>query len=279
MPVFDAGPPRVLIAHLFHEGHCFNPIPTREADFFVFCGAAMLDAAREGTGILGGIFAGLVQAGATIIPTVSAKARPGGPTERPFYEAMKSAIVETARAETPDAVCLSLHGAMLVDGISDPEGDLLAALRGALPAETVIAIGLDLHAYCTPTMLACADIVTACKNNPHSDLFATGERVAAMALDVLAGALRPRTACVRLPFMSRGKVETAWGPLLDMHDAARGWMAREMAIRDYSIFNNHSFINAPGIGQVLLAIAHDDATPAIAAVEAIGAEYLSLIHI
>jgi microcystin degradation protein MlrC len=263
----------VLIAHLFHEGHCFNPIPTREADFFVFCGAAMLDAAREGTGILGGIFAGLVQAGATIIPTVSAKARPGGPTERPFYEAMKSAIVETARAETPDAVCLSLHGAMLVDGISDPEGDLLAALRGALPAETVIAIGLDLHAYCTPTMLACADIVTACKNNPHSDLFATGERVAAMALDVLAGALRPRTACVRLPFMSRGKVETAWGPLLDMHDAARGWMAREMAIRDYSIFNNHSFINAPGIGQVLLAIAHDDATPAIAAVEAIGAEY------
>jgi microcystin degradation protein MlrC len=263
----------VLIAHLFHEGHCFNPIPTRGSDFFVFRGAAMLDAAHDSTGILGGIFAGLARAGAAMIPTVSAKARPGGPTERPFYEAMKATIVETARAESPDAVCLSLHGAMLVDGISDPEGDLLVALRAALAPRTVIAIGLDLHAYCTATMLACADIVTACKNNPHSDLFATGERVAAMALDALSGALRPRTACVRLPFMSRGKVETACGPLFDMHEAARGWMAREPSIRDYSIFNNHSFINAPGIGQVLLAIAHADAAPAIAAMETIGAEY------
>jgi hypothetical protein len=39
--------PRVLVAHLFHEGHCFNPTLTRAADFFVFEGRAMLEAARE----------------------------------------------------------------------------------------------------------------------------------------------------------------------------------------------------------------------------------------
>lgn len=273
MATSAAARPRVLIAHLFHEGHCFNPIPTRAADFFVFRGPAMLDAARASTGILGGIVAGLTAAGAEIVPTISAKARPGGPVERGFYDDVKACIVETARTAQPHALCLSLHGAMLVDGILDPEGDLLAGLRAALPGETVIAIGLDLHGYCTPTMLACADIVTACKHNPHADLFETGERVAAMALDVLGMRLRPRTACVRLPFMSRGKVETAWGPLADMHAAARGWLARAPALRDYSIFNTHSFVNAPGIGQVILAIAHDEAAEAIAAVEAIGADY------
>jgi microcystin degradation protein MlrC len=268
--------PPVLIAHLFHEGHCFNPVPTRASDFFTFRGAAMLEAAATSTGILGGIFSGLSAAGAQIIPSVSAKARPGGAVERGFFEAMAAEILVAAKVAQPHAVCLSLHGAMLVEGILDPEGELLARLRAALPKQAVIAIGLDLHAYCTPAMLACADIVTACKHNPHSDLFETGERVAGMALAALAGELRPVTAAVRLPFMSRGRVETAEGPLFDMHERARRWLARAPAIRDYSILNTHSFVNAPGIGQVILAIADADAAPATEAVRDIGEAYWAL---
>lgn len=265
--------PRVLIGHLFHEGHCFNPIPTRASDFITFRGAAMLEAARTSSGITGGIFAGLSARGAEILPSVSAKTRPGGAVERGFFEEMCAAILAAAREGAPEAVCLSLHGAMLVDGFPDPEGELLSRLRRALPPATVIAVGLDLHGYCTPAMLASADIVTACKHNPHSDLFETGERVAAMALEALAGTLRPVTACVRLPFMSRGRAETAEGPLSEMHAKARAWAARTPALRDLSIFNTHSFVNAPGIGQVILAIADADADAAIAAVRDIGTEY------
>lgn len=265
--------PRVLVAHLFHEGHCFNPIPTRASDFHVFRGAAAAEAARTSSGIFGGIFAALARTGADVIPVISAKARPGGEVERGFFESVLEEILAAAAREVPDAVCLSLHGAMLVDGISDPEGELLMRLRGVLPPASVIAIGLDLHGYCTPTMLAAADIVTACKHNPHSDLFETGQRTAAMALEAHSGTLRPVTACVRLPFMSRGRAETSEGPLSEMHARARAWLARAPALRDLSIFNTHSFVNAPGIGQVILAIADADAAGAIAAVQDIGAEY------
>jgi microcystin degradation protein MlrC len=134
-----------------------------------------------------------------------------------------------------------------------------------------IAAGFDLHGYCTPTMLAAADIITACKHNPHSDLQATGERAARLVLAMLEGALRPVTAAVRLPFMSRGNSETAAGPLLELHELGRTWLAKAPALVDYSIFNNHSFVDAPGIGQVVLAIGNGDATAAIAAAQDIGA--------
>jgi microcystin degradation protein MlrC len=265
--------PRVLIAHLFHEGHCFNPVPTRAADFLVHRGADALEAARGSSGIFGGIFARLAAEGAAITAAVSAKARPGGAVERAFFDEMAGLIVDAARAGEHDAICLSLHGAMLADGIADAEGALLARLRAAVGPAPVIAVGLDLHAYLTPTMLACADIVTACKHNPHSDLFETGEQVAALALAAVRGALRPVTALAHLPFMSRGRSETAEGPLSEMHARAHEHLRRSSALRDLSIFNNHSFVDAPGIGQNVLAIAHDDPAPAIAAVGAIGTEY------
>lgn len=257
--------PRVLVAHLFHEGHCFNPTPTRAADFFVFQGDAMLEAARVSSGILGGIARALDAAGAEIIPTLSAKARPGGPVERGFYDDAKRRIVAAAEAEAPDAVCLSLHGAMLVEGLADPEGDLLAALRRAVGNAVPIAAGFDLHAYCSRAMLAAADIVTACKENPHSDLQTAGERTARLALDILAGRLRPVTAYVHLPFMSRGNSETATGPLKELHDLGRAWLARAPSLVDYSIFNTHSFVDAPAMGQVVLAIANADGAMAGAA--------------
>lgn len=263
--------PRILVAHLFHEGHCFNPTLTRRTDFFVFEGSAMLEAARGSSGILGGIARALEAAGATIIPSLSAKARPGGPVERAVYDAFRHAILRAARHEAPDAVCLSLHGAMLVEGLNDPEGDLLSALRRALGPAVPIAAGFDLHGYCTPTMLAAADIITACKHNPHSDLQATGERAARLTLAMLDGSLRPVTAAVRLPFMSRGNSETAAGPLLELHELGRAWLAKAPSLVDYSIFNNHSFVDAPGIGQVVLAIGNGDAAPAIAAAQEIGA--------
>lgn len=73
----------------------------------------MLEAARGSSGILGGIFRALTAAGATIIPSLSAKARPGGPVERAAYHGFRQAILHEAAREAPDAVCLSLHGRVI----------------------------------------------------------------------------------------------------------------------------------------------------------------------
>ncbi len=53
-----------------------------------------------------------------------------------------------------EAVLLALHGAMVVDGLDDPEGDILAAVRAAVGPHVPIAASLDLHGNITPAILA-----------------------------------------------------------------------------------------------------------------------------
>lgn len=247
---------RVLVGRIFHESHSFNPIPTRAADFAVTRGPALLDEASGST--LGGIIKALRLAGAELVPALAAVARPGGPIEHAVYEGFKSEIVEIARRERIDAVTFELHGAMTTDRLHDAEGDFLGALRAALGPDVAIGVGLDLHAHVTAEMLVAADIVSACKQNPHADVVEIGERVARLVLDIRAGRIRPVIALVKLPMLLRGRLETAEPPLSELHARALLWLAREPRLLDVSICNVHSYLDVPGLGQAILAIADDE---------------------
>lgn len=243
---------RVLVGRLFHESHSFNPIPTRAADFTVLRGQEMLDAAEGST--LGGIVKALHAAGARPIPSLSALARPGGPIEQKTYETFKAEILATARREAVDAVVLELHGAMTSDRLHDVEGDLLTALREALGRRIVIGVGLDLHAHITPEMLRTANIVTACKQNPHADVIETGERTARLVLAAAGGRIKPVTALAKLPMLLPGGLETGDGPLAELHALARDLLTQRPGLLDISICNVHSYLDVPGLGQAVIAI-------------------------
>lgn len=261
---------RVLVGRLFHESHCFNPIPTRAADFVILRGGDALDAARGST--LGGIVGALRAAGSEFVAAPAAMARPGGPVEHAAYEALKREFLDCARTPGIAAVVLELHGAMTTDKLHDVEGDLLQALRTALGPRVAIAAGLDLHAHVTPAMLESADIVIACKHNPHADVVETGEKLAALVLAQLDGAIRPVKALVKLPMLLRGGLETAAAPLADIHARARQWIGRRPALLDVSICNVHSYLDVPGLGQAILVTADGDPAVAAAAAQDIASE-------
>jgi microcystin degradation protein MlrC len=255
---------RVLVGRLFHESNSFNPIPTRAPDFTVLRGAEMLDDSAGST--LGGILRALRKSGAEPVPTLSAMARPGGPVEHRVYADLKAEILAVARAERADAAAFELHGAMTTELLHDVEGDLVQGLRDTLGPAKIIGIGLDLHAHVTPAMLAAADIVTACKENPHADVVEAGERTARFVLEAAAGRLMPVTALVKLPMLLRGGLETTDRPLADLHARARNLLARYPDLVDISICNAHSYLDVPGLGQALIAIANINADAAQAAV-------------
>jgi microcystin degradation protein MlrC len=54
-----------------------------------------------------------------------------------------------AKAGKLDAVCLSLHGAMVTETEDDAEGALLEALRGVVGPDVPMVATLDLHANAT----------------------------------------------------------------------------------------------------------------------------------
>ena len=97
-----------------------------------------------------------------------------------------------------DAVYLALHGAMIVDGLDDPEGSLLEQVRAVVGPTVPVVAAYDLHLHLTPQMCEQADASVIFHTSPHIDMFETGARSANALAALLAGA-EPVTAFIKLP--------------------------------------------------------------------------------
>jgi microcystin degradation protein MlrC len=84
-----------------------------------------------------------------------------------------------------DAVLLDLHGAMVVEGADDAEGEILERVRRLAP-QVPIAVTFDYHTNLSPRTMANATIVTGYKTYPHVDMYEAGQ----LAADILARRMR-----------------------------------------------------------------------------------------
>ena len=250
--------PRILVASLFHEAHSFSPLLTTRESFVVMRGDALLAKAEASASGLGGAVRRLRAMGATPIPVLSAVAPPGGLIENGIYEAFRDEILAAAISEQPDGIFLDLHGAIASQSIDDCEGDLIAALRAALPY-TPIAASFDLHGNMTPRLLAAATIAVACKHNPHTDYDQAGDRAAELLVRTLRGEVRPVIAAAWVPARWAGRGPTATGPLRTLHDLRQRLAAANPAILDISLYNTQPPLDAAPSGHCIVAVA--DANP------------------
>lgn len=140
----------------------------------------------------------LAAAGAEVVPALFAWSPPGPMLSADAFLTLTDAIVSRVD-ETLDGVYLQLHGSALADGVDDPEGVLLQAVRQRLRPGVPIAISLDLHATMTPSMAGAADIVTAYRTCPHMDLARTGRQAAELLVAAVRGEAHPVVAVVQLP--------------------------------------------------------------------------------
>ncbi|MBB4189757.1 microcystin degradation protein MlrC [Sinorhizobium terangae] len=120
---------RILIAQRSQETHSFNPLKTCADDFVVERGQEVLAANRQRGTALGGIIRAAEERGIELMPSIAARARPGGPVESQIYDQFKRTLLEDIKRLQPDAICLDLHGSVATELIEDCEGDLLSAIR------------------------------------------------------------------------------------------------------------------------------------------------------
>src|ERR1700732_3756310 len=121
---------------LSHETNTFSNVPTARAQFEardLRYGGEILETFR-GTGTcLGGMIGAAERLGATLVPSVAAAASPAGRVTRDIYEHVKRRMLaDLESAGRVDGVLLDLHGAMVPEGVDDGEGDIIAAVRGAV---------------------------------------------------------------------------------------------------------------------------------------------------
>jgi microcystin degradation protein MlrC len=145
---------RVAFGGILHETSTFAPTPTTVQKFIdgfgVYRGSEILDRFRGSNICTGGFIADLEQAQATLLPLLWAFAYPSGVIPAADYQQLQNEFLDRLRAEMArpggvDGVLLDLHGAMVVKGIPDAEGDFVASVRQVVGPQIPIMVTYDLH--------------------------------------------------------------------------------------------------------------------------------------
>lgn len=195
---------------------------------------------------------------ATFLPTLYARAIPGGPVSAQAYAAFREEFLSRLRALGPlDGLFLSLHGAMFVEGREDAEGDWVNAAREVVGPDVPIAVSFDLHGNLSRRVVDAIDMFTAYRTAPHVDLPETMRRAVGLLTRSRAEDRRPFVMWTPVPVLLSGERTST------VRDPARGLYAELPAIE-----------NAPGIwdASILVGYAWADEPRATAAVVLTGTD-------
>jgi microcystin degradation protein MlrC len=131
-----------------------------------------------------------------------------------------------------DAVLLSLHGAMVVEGEDDADGATLEAIRRLLGPDVPLVVSMDLHANLTRRCIENADAIVGFRTSPHIDQGETGRRAARLLCDWLEGKTRPVMEFVKVPMVTPASTHIHFldGPFKRLMDAGQALEANGEAL-------------------------------------------------
>jgi microcystin degradation protein MlrC len=141
-----------------------------------------------------------------IIPSFFAQTLPSGAIRQEAYESMRERLLDNIRgAGKLDAVVLSMHGSMYVEGVGDADGDLLASIRALVSSQVPIVCALDLHGTITDQMVENGNAFVGYRTAPHIDKVETGRRAMRLAIKAVQERLQLRTSWVSVPMIISGE--------------------------------------------------------------------------
>lgn len=244
---------RVLIAGFKHETNTFSKLPTTIESYRargLHHGEAIRTAFKGTNTELAAFMDAAAANGWDATLAVAADATPSGKLTRDTYEAIAGEIVSRARELQPDAILLSLHGAMVAEHTEDGEGTLLERLRAAVGRRPLIGVTLDLHANVTLAMCREADVLVSYLTYPHVDLYDTGARCAAIIKRALEREITPVTVMSKAPMLTgadHGRT-TAPGPMTELLEKAALIRGADPAFLDISVNAAFAWADIPEVG-------------------------------
>jgi microcystin degradation protein MlrC len=256
--------PRIAIGAIFTECNEFGGVPIDLSWFEryeLLRGEAIL--AVSG-GVVGGMLQVLQEREAEPVPLLYASTCPGGPLTADCYAQLKGELLARLRNVLPvDGVLLPLHGAAVVEGTGDLEGDLIQAVRKVVGPAIPIVATLDLHAHITAEMVAHADALVAWETYPHRDAFTTGQRGARLLLDTVAGRCHPTMVMAKVPVITGGVHGSTEGddPFAQIMRRAKALEQREDVLST-SVILVHPYLDQPDMGSGAVVIT--DGNPVLA---------------
>lgn len=192
---------RIAIAGIVHETNTYCKEPTFANEFYQLRGKRLLETRGQESDV-GGAVDACERLGIEPVPLLYAGAQPSGTIDRVAYDTFKQEILDgLANNGVIDGVMLCLHGAGVVEGIQDLEGDLARAVRVQVGEAVPVVASFDLHGNITQDMADALDGVFACHHYPHIDLHKRSAEAVALIQRMLEENFRPVTHVASAPML------------------------------------------------------------------------------
>jgi len=242
---------RIAIGGIDHETNTYAQGLTRLGEFYVLRGEAILATRTQETHVGGAVLTCEVR-GVTPIPLLYAQAQPSGTIERETYVHLRDELIDRLRNALPvDGVVLCLHGAGVVDGIPDLEGDLCRHVRHLVGNDVPVVAVFDLHGNVTQTMADSLNGMFPCHQYPHIDFHERAREAVDLTIRQVNEGWLGQCDVVRLPlllpttttFEGIGAEVLADVQELEVHSA----------LLDLSWFHGFPYSDVPHVGSFIVA--------------------------
>lgn len=258
---------RIATGGISHETSTFAPTPTAlhdfETGFGLFRGDALLARFRGTNNCTGGFIDGALRHGFELVPLLWTFAYPGGLIPAADYAALKGEFLDrlARAAETGpvDGVLLDLHGAMVVEGFDDGDGDFLDAVRLAVGPGCPVVATFDLHGNHTQRRLDAATAVIGFDTYPHVDMAERGREAADLIVRVIRGEVRPVTALRPLSLFWSAACQVTAHPPIDEAFRLVHEVERRPGILTVTLATGFPWADVPHMGPSVIVVADGDA--------------------
>ncbi|HUV55115.1 MAG TPA: M81 family metallopeptidase, partial [Candidatus Krumholzibacteriaceae bacterium] len=249
---------RIVIGGMSHETNTFSTVKTTLEDFRPSYGDDIVETLKGTRSGIGGYIDVLEREGFEYVPTIKAGATPAGPLRNEDYWEIVEEIKEGIRgAGRVDGVLLSLHGAMIAEGVPEAEGTLLREVKG-LVGETPVIITLDLHGLISGMMVEHCDAIFGYDTNPHVDMYERGVEAAECMVKAVRGELRPVVAHRKLRMVPPTiNQRTTEGPMVKLLETARR-MEQQPRVLNVCLFPAFPYADVERVGSAVVAVTDGD---------------------
>ena len=269
---------RIAIGGILHETATFVAGRTTLADFErgfgLYRGDEILKRFTGANMCPGGFIEAGREHGFEVVPLLWTFAYPSGLIERAAYDTLKQEFLERLaaadREQRIDGVLLDLHGAMVVDGIPDADGDMIAAVRRVIGPDRPLIVTTDLHSNHTPLRVAEADAICGYDTYPHVDMAERGREAGALITRTLRGEIKPRAAIRQLPLFWAVKGQVTAHPPMDELMRRVHELERRPGMLSVTIATCFPWADVPDVGASVIAVADGDQARAQAAAHELG---------
>lgn len=266
---------RIAAGGISHETSTFALEPTTmrefESGFGLFRGEEIFKRFTGSNICMGGFIDGAREHGFELVPLLWTFAYPGGLIPAETYNTLKEELLTRLREADAEArldgILLDLHGSMVVEGIEDGDGDLIAAVREVMGPDRPVIATFDLHSNHTPLRVQKANAVVGFDTYPHVDMNERGREAAALMFRTVRGEIHPVSAIRQIPlFWSTPAQVTAHPPMVDVINRLHE-KEQQPGILSMTVATGFPWADVTHVGCSVMAVADGDEKLAQAAAD------------